>query len=200
MSGEIRVVPANQVSWDQLQTVFLQGGEAAACQCRWFRVTGREYSEMPREERAARLREEAACGHPDARTTSGIVAFIDDEPVGWCAVGPRTSYPRLATLRVPWTGRAEDRGDADVWAVVCFAVRAGFRRRGVSGALAAASVDFARERGARAIEGYPKQLAPGKEEVWGELFVGTPSIFAAAGFREVSHPTLRRSVMRRELD
>jgi hypothetical protein len=37
---------------------------------------------------------------------------------------------------------------------------------------------------------------PGQEIMLGELHVGSRSIFAAAGFTEVSHPTLRRVVMR----
>jgi hypothetical protein len=38
----------------------------------------------------------------------------------------------------------------------------------------------------------------GQEIVWGELYVGSRSIFAAAGFSEVSRPTPRRVVMRIE--
>ncbi len=37
---------------------------------------------------------------------------------------------------------------------------------------------------------------PGQEILLGELHVGSRSIFAVAGFTEVSHPTLRRVVMR----
>ena len=76
--------------------------------------------------------------------------------------------------------------------------RAGFRRRGVSRALARAAVDFARERGARALEGYPMLTEPGKEITWGELHVGSHTIFAAAGFAEVNRPSKRRVVMRIE--
>jgi hypothetical protein len=36
----------------------------------------------------------------------------------------------------------------------------------------------------------------GKEITWDEMHVGSCSIFAHAGFTEVSHPTLRRVVMR----
>ncbi len=71
--------------------------------------------------------------------------------------------------------------------------RAGYRKRGVSRALARAAVDFARARGARAIEGYPIIT---KNVILEELLVGTVGTFAAAGFTEVSHPTLRRVVMR----
>ena len=90
------------------------------------------------------------------------------------------------------------KADASVWAVTCFFVRAGFRRQGVSYALARAAVGFARARGARALEGYPMLTAPGQEIAWGELSVGARSIFEAAGFREVSHPSPRRVVMRVE--
>ena len=62
-----------------------------------------------------------------------------------------------------------------------------------------AAVDFARERGARALEGYPMIPERGKDVPWGELHVGHASIFAAAGFSEVSRPTLRRAVMRVDL-
>ena len=37
---------------------------------------------------------------------------------------------------------------------------------------------------------------PGQEVMLSELHVGSRSIFAAAGFTAVSHPTLRRVVMR----
>ena len=123
--------------------------------------------------------------------------LLDGEPVGWCAVEPRTSYPRLLLkTRVPWDGRAEDKDDESVWAVTCFVTRAGFRRRGISRALALAAVGFARERGARAVEGYPMLTEPGKTVMWGELHVGSRGVFEAAGLTEVSHPTPRRVVMR----
>jgi len=80
--------------------------------------------------------------------------------------------------------------------VTCVFVRAGYRRRHTSYALARAAVDFARERGARALEAYPMLTQSGEDITWGELHVGTRSIFAAAGFDEVSRPSLRRVVMR----
>ncbi len=53
-----------------------------------------------------------------------------------------------------------------------------------------------RERGARALEGYPMIPKPGQDISWGELHVGNRKVFAAAGFIEVSHPTPLRVVMR----
>jgi GNAT superfamily N-acetyltransferase len=97
---------------------------------------------------------------------------------------------------VPWAGRSEDKADAGVWAVTCFFVRAGFRRQGVSYALARTAVGFARAWRAQALAGYPMLTALGREIAWGEMSVGARSVFEAAGFREVSRPSPRRLVMR----
>jgi GNAT superfamily N-acetyltransferase len=155
------------------------------------------WASVGQKELAFRLRTQSECGHPESGTTSGLVAFLNGEPAGWCAVEPRTSYARLLLkTRVPWAGRAEDKSDDSVWAVTCFVTRTGFRRQGISRALASAAVDFARRRGARSLEGYPMIVEAGPEVMLGELHVGSRSIFAAAGFTEVSRPSLRRVVMR----
>jgi GNAT superfamily N-acetyltransferase len=198
IAAMLTIAAANEASCEDLQAVFGTSGTAARCQCQRFKTRGRQWdaeqASIPVEQRAARLREQTRCGHPDAETTSGLVAFLDGEPVGWCAVEPRTAYVRLG--RVPWARRAEDKTDDSVWAVTCFVTRTGFRRQGISYALARAAVGFARRRGAGALEGYPMITQPGREVTWGELHVGSRSIFEAAGFAEVSRPTLRRVVMR----
>jgi len=191
----LTIVPANEASWGELQTVFGTRGAASRCQCQRYKLRPREFfAGFPAEERADRLREQTDCGHRASGPTSGLVAYLDSEPVGWCAVEPRTAYAGLLrNSRVPWEGRAEDKTDDSVWAVTCFVTRAGFRKRGVSRALARAAVDFARERGARALEAYPMTTT---NAILEELHVGTDSVFADAGFSEVSRPTLRRVVMR----
>lgn len=195
-AAELRIVPANQASSADLDLVFGSRGTPWDCQCQWFQNPGKSFDALSVQERAHDLRTQTRCGMQDAQTTSGLVAYLRDEPVGWCAVEPRTAYPRLRTSRVAFGGRDEDPDDAGVWAAVCFVTRTGFRRRGVSRALAAAAVDFARSRGASALEGYPLLLPAGKAPMWGELYVGSRSIFADAGFREIGHPTPRRFVMR----
>ncbi|HMI69938.1 MAG TPA: GNAT family N-acetyltransferase [Solirubrobacteraceae bacterium] len=197
IESEISVVPANEASWEDLQTVFGTRGQACRCQCQRYKLRRREsFRSFTAEERAHRLRQQTDCGHPESGTTSGLVAYLNGEPVGWCAVEPRTAYEGLVrNNRVPWEGRAEDKTDDSVWAVTCLFTRAGFRKRSISRALARAAVDFARERGARAIEGYPMTT---KNAILEELHVGTEGVFANAGFKEVSRPTLRRVVMRVE--
>jgi len=192
---QLTVVPANEASWEDLQTVFGTRGCAASCQCQRYKLQPKEsFAGFPVAERAHRLRQQTDCDHPGAGTTSGLLAHLGTEPVGWCAVEPRTAYPGLVrNNRVPWTGRDEDKGDGSVWAVPCLFTRVGFRRQGISRALARAAVRFARERGARALEAYPITT---RNVISEELHVGTVDTFTAAGLREVSRPTTRRVVMR----
>ena len=193
---EVTVVPANEASWDDLAAVFGTADYACRCRCQRFKVVGWVWRDTTQEERDAMQQEQTACGEPDAPSTSGLVAYLDGEPVGWVAVEPRTAYPKLRTSRVPWKGRDEDKDDDGVWAVTCFVVRKSHRGRGLTYPLARAAVDFARARGARALEAYSMITQPGKEITWGELHVGARQVFEEAGFREVTRPTVRRVVMR----
>ena len=189
------VVPANEASWADLQAIFGTHGPASRCQCQRFKLSrGESFAAFPADERAHRLRDQTDCGHPEAAATIGLVAFLDGEPAGWCAVEPRPAYGGLLrNNRVPWSDRNQDKGDESVWAVTCILVRAGYRKRGIGRFLTRAAAEFAQQRGARAVEGYPITT---KDVIPEELLVGTVGMFVDAGFTEVSRPTLRRVVMR----
>jgi GNAT superfamily N-acetyltransferase len=193
--GSIRIVPANEASWADLQAVF-GTADAGQCQCQRFKVVGWIWRDSTLPGRIEMLRAQTGCGISDATTTSGLLAYVDDVPAGWVAVEPRTAFPKLRTSRVPWSGRDEDKDDDGVWLVTCFVVRKGYRGRGLTYPLAAATIGFARGRGARALEAYPMITQPGRTITWGEVHVGARQVFEDAGFTEVSHPTLRRVVMR----
>jgi GNAT superfamily N-acetyltransferase len=194
-TDRLTIVPANEASWDDVDTIF-GARDAGHCRCQRLKVVGWIWRDSTLDQRIGRQQEQTACGIPDAPTTSGLVAYVDGEPAGWVAVEPRTAYPKLRTSRVPWSGRHEDKDDTGVWAVTCFTVRKGYRGRGLTYPLARATIDFARERGACALEAYPMITQPGKVITWGELHVGARQVFEEAGFVEISRPTLRRVVMR----
>ena len=123
----------------------------------------------------------------------GVLAYSNGEPVGWCAVAPRADYPALARSRIL---RPVD--DAPVWAISCFFVARPFRHRGVSVRLLEGATDYARERGARIIEGYPVEPR-GHAPMMPDAFVwtGLAAAFRAAGFAEVARRSDTRPIMRR---
>src|SRR4051794_8935515 len=120
-ASELTIVPANEASWEDLQAVLGSRGDPSRCQCQRYKMRPREsWASVGAEELAVRFRRQTDCGHRESSTTTGLVAYLDGEPVGWCAVEPRSAYPRLLLkTRVPWAGRAEDKTDAGIWAVTC---------------------------------------------------------------------------------
>jgi GNAT superfamily N-acetyltransferase len=105
----------------------------------------------------------------------GVLAYDGTEVVGWAGVHPRADTSYANNRRIP---RVDD---LDVWTVWCIRVRPGFRGRGISHALLAGAIDFARDRGAAAIEGYPVDNGGAKVEQT-MAYVGTRALFERAGF------------------
>src|SRR4029078_2887417 len=121
---EFTVVPANEASWEDLRAIFGDRGYPAYCQCQKFKY--RNWAEQRGTnvaQRMERLQEQTHCGFPSAATTSGLVAYLDGEPVGWCAVEPRTAFARLRRTPVTWKGRGQDPAADGVSQRVCYAAR-----------------------------------------------------------------------------
>jgi GNAT superfamily N-acetyltransferase len=94
----------------------------------------------------------------------------------------------------------DDNGAPDparVYAISCFFVRPGHRRRGTMGELAAAAVAFARAAGAAAVEACPIEFD--RPLVWGDGFHGSVETFRHLGFREIARRSPRRPLMRIDL-
>ena len=93
----LRVAPANEAPWQDVERVLGKARcHGGLCYCQRFKLgwscwTG--MTAMTDEERAHRLREQTDCGHPESGSTSGLLAYTDREPVGWCDVEPRTAFP-----------------------------------------------------------------------------------------------------------
>lgn len=185
----VTVRQVGETLFGDVQAVLGDRGQAARCQCQGYRLGWYDQRSDNVQGRRELLRDQVAEGY-------GLLAYLDDEPAGWCSMAPRSDYRYLR--QTTWKGRDEDSDDASVWAITCFVTRAGFRRQGVSRALVGGTIELARAGGAKAVEAYPMKPAPGKEVHWGELHVGVLSSFLAAGFRVVHMPSLRRAVVRHD--
>ena len=66
----------------------------------------------------------------DAGTPTGLLAYLDAEPIGSCSVAPRAQHGRLVHSRtlLPADGKP-------TWVLTSFFIRSGFRRNGIAGAL-----------------------------------------------------------------
>ncbi len=114
-AARLAIVPANQASWADLRAIFGTADYPGRCYCQYFKTLGWHWS-MSDGERRGRLREQTHCDDPGAGTTTGLVAYLAEDPagrvpVGWVAVEPRTAYPRLPGKRTVWSGRQEDKAE-----------------------------------------------------------------------------------------
>jgi ribosomal protein S18 acetylase RimI-like enzyme len=190
---QITTRPATVAEWDDVQAALTGGGDGRSCQCLWPVLTNAEWNGTSVDERRELLRGELEAGPPP-----GLVAYVDGEAAGWIRIGPRTAQRRTLRSRVVKNGSVEPLDDDGVWAVTCFSVRREHRRQGLNAALLDAAVAYARESGARVVEGYPIATDMTKPST-NSLFVGALSTFLAAGFREIARPTGTRVVVALDL-
>jgi GNAT superfamily N-acetyltransferase len=127
------------------------------------------------------------------REDIGILAYIGDKPVGWCAVAPRKSYRALERSRI-----LKRIDNEPVWSVTCLFVAKPFRRRGITVQLLKAAVQHVRQRGGKILEGYP--VEPKQDRV-PDAFAwhGLASAFRQAGFGERLRRSETRPIMRYEI-
>lgn len=164
--------------WDDVQHALTGGGDGASCQCIWPVLSNKDWNATTTPQRTEMFRAEIDEGPPP-----GIVAYVDGEAAGWIRIGPRTRQARIPRTRIIAAASTEPFDDDSVWAVTCFVVRREFRGAGLNLELLRAAVDYARESGARLIEGYPVDTG-GEKQRTNDLFHGTLGTFLAAGFIE----------------
>jgi ribosomal protein S18 acetylase RimI-like enzyme len=168
-------------------------GDPSWCWCQFFLTTGKGYAQSAAANQAALHAQVTSGARPP-----GLLAYAGNEAVGWVQLGPRTAYRRWCESTALAAVTGHDLADDTVWAVTCFVVKVGRRRSGVGTALLGAAVGFARDQGARVLEGHPVDVvarASGKA-AGAELYHGVASTFAAAGFEEVGRTGPSRPVMR----
>jgi GNAT superfamily N-acetyltransferase len=173
-STEIVVVAASADRWPDLEVLLGGDGPDRGCWCQPWRGLARRQG-GPALTRPAMLFAEIEGGPPPP----GFIAYLEGEPVGWCGVSVRTATPRLDHSRV--IPAIDDR---PVWAIGCFRIRVGYRRRGVARALLTEVIEAARAAGAPGVEAYPVD-PEGRRIDAGFAYVGIASMFDAAGFRRV---------------
>lgn len=190
MSDIVRIdlsfFPLTAVRWPDLEALFGPRGACGGCWCMAWRLPHRVW-----EAGKAGANREAFHALVAADHQPGVLAYHGERAVGWCAIAPRSEYPSLARSRI-----LKPVDDQPVWSVSCLFVARAYRRHGLSAALLTAAVEFAAERGATIVEGYPVEPRSSQQPppfVW----TGVVSAYHRAGFTEVARNSPTRPIMRR---
>lgn len=184
---------AGPARWDDVQHALTGGGDGASCQCAWPMLRSKDWDATTASERREMLKNEITRG-----PAPGIIAYVDGEAAGWIRIGPRPKQARIPHTRMIAAATKEPFEDESVWAVTCFVVRREHRGEGLNGTLLAAAVDYARDSGARIIEGYPVDTG-GEKQRSNDLYHGLTTTFLTAGFRETSELKPGRTLMTLQL-
>ena len=180
--------PVTPDRWDDLVTLFGERGACGGCWCMAWRLKRKDWEAGKGAKNKRALKKIVTSGG-----IPGILGYLDDEPIAWCSVAPRSEYSVLERSRV-----LKPIDDKPVWSVSCLFVLKPYRRRGVSTRILKAAIAFAKSRGATILEGYPVEPTMVKTPdpfVW----TGIPSAFLKAGFKEVARRSKTRPIMRKRM-
>jgi GNAT superfamily N-acetyltransferase len=180
--------PLTPDRWADFERLFGPRGACGGCWCTVWRQSRADFDRNKGDGNRRLMLDLVESGEPP-----GILGYLGDEPVGWCAVARREDYPALERSRV-----LKPVDDTPVWSVSCLFVHKDHRKKGVSVGLLRAAVEFVRQRGGAVVEGYP--VVPKSDDMPPVFaWTGLESAYRAAGFTEVARRSDTRPIMRRDV-
>jgi hypothetical protein len=99
--------------WKDFEKLFGERGACGGCWCMSWLLTRKEFD--ANKGRGNKRKMKALV---NKKAEPGIIAYLRNEPVGWCAVAPREIYTRLENSKV--LKRIDDQ---PVWSIPCFFIR-----------------------------------------------------------------------------
>ena len=186
--SQFKVRPLTRSLWPDVEDLFGPNkGANSGCWCMWPRLTSSDFSALDKDKRKRAFKTCVAAG-----PVPGLLLYDKGQAIGWVAVTPRTEVIRFEKAKSSALEPGED--SRRHYAITCFYVRIGHRKRGLMTELAKAAVAYAKKKKAKAIDVCPIETE--KPLMWGEGFVGIVSVFRELGFEEVARRSPRRPLMR----
>jgi GNAT superfamily N-acetyltransferase len=180
VNDDIKIFPVTPSRWQDFELPFEGKGGPKNCWCMVWRTNEGNASVIEKSARKAAMREKIL-----KRKPVGLLAYRDGEPIAWCSVAPRDTYRSLGG----------DENLEKVWSLVCFYIRAGFRRQGLTKVLIHAAISIARKKGGQYLEAYPVSASSPSYR-----FMGYRTVFSKLGFKFIGKAGLRRNVMIKKIN
>jgi GNAT superfamily N-acetyltransferase len=177
--------PVTKKRWADFETLFGERGACGGCWCMLWRLTRKEF-----EQQKGEANRQAMKAIVESGKKPGLLAYSEKQPVAWCSVAPRESFPALERSRI-----LKKIDDQAVWSISCFFIHKDYRKQGLSVRILEAAVDYVRKQGGQIVEGYPVEPQKGKTaDVF--AWTGLASFFKKAGFVECARRSETRPIMR----
>lgn len=171
--------------WDDFETLFGARGGCGGCWCMSWRLKRSVFEKQKGDANKLAMKTLV-----EQNEGVGILAYIDDKPIGWCAIAPREKYLRLQNSRV-WKSIDNE----PVWAITCFFISKPYRRKGISFELVKGAINYCRANHVKIIEGYP--VVPYGDNIPDAFaWTGIPNVFEKAGFIIAERRSQSKPIMR----
>jgi GNAT superfamily N-acetyltransferase len=182
---DLEIFPLTMQRWSDFETLFGERGACGGCWCMLWRLTRKEF-----EQQKGEVNRQAMKTIVESGNIPGILAYSQKQPVAWCSVAPRGSFPALERSRI-----LKKIDDEPVWSISCFFIQKSCRKKGLSVRILNAAVDYVRRQEGKIVEGYP--IEPKKDKT-ADVFAwtGLASFFKKAGFVECARRSETRPIMR----
>ncbi|MFL5733507.1 MAG: GNAT family N-acetyltransferase [Chloroflexia bacterium] len=178
--------PVTADMWPDLEKLFGTRGACGGCWCMYWVLRQSTYTEQKGEGNKVALHARIISGEEP-----GILGYLGDKPVAWCAIQPRERYNVLERSKI-----LAPVDNELVWSIVCLFVAKEHRHKGLTVEMIKYAVTHARDRGARIVEAYPVEPKGPGEVPPAFAWTGLASAFRQAGFTEVARRSETRPVMR----
>jgi GNAT superfamily N-acetyltransferase len=171
--------------WDDFERLFGPRGACGGCWCVFWKLSRKEFEAGKGEANRFRQWEIVM-----SNRIPGLLAYVDDLPVGWIAIEPRSEYSSLMRSHI-----LAPLDDLPVWSVPCFYVDKRYRHQGLTVALLKAATTHVAKQGGKVVEGYPVEPKTGTLPA-AFMYTGAVSAFRQARFVEAGRRSETRPIMR----
>lgn len=171
--------------WNDFEELFGERGACGGCWCMAWRLRPKNFEMQKGKKNKTAIRKIIKNNE-----IPGIIAYLNNNPIGWCAVAPREKYIRLANSKV--LARIDDK---PVWSITCFFIAKPYRRMGISTELLKGVIKICKKQKVKILEAYP--VEPYSKNIPAAFaWTGIPSAFEKAGFKVVERRSPKRPIMR----
>jgi GNAT superfamily N-acetyltransferase len=183
--SKIEFHPLDKSRWKDFEKLFGERGACGGCWCMAWRLKQKDF-----EIQKGNGNKKAMKKIVDKNEIPGIIAYVNNEPAGWCSFAPREKFIKLENSKV--LARIDDK---PVWSITCFFIAKHFRRKGLSTKLLEGVIKFCKNKKVNILEAYP--VEPYSENIPAVFaWTGIPSAFEKAGFKVAERRSPKRPIMR----
>ena len=184
MKNTLTVKPLTPKLLTQLDKLFNDSPVTQKCYCMYWRI-GFDYKKNSPKQNKELFKKEV-----EQNNAKGLIAFIDENPVGWCQVTPKQN---LDHLQKSWKLKNETK--ENTWCISCFYIKKGYRKQGIASELIKEAIKFSKNNGTQILEAYPVDHKVSTSST----FTGFATTFKKLGFKEIKRNVPARPIMQIKL-